>query len=140
MNLKVEVIEKRLSEVLPARPEVICVYLFGSFLTMPEEARDIDLALLLEPGQDTATAFMRLYPLVADVFTPREVDLVFLRQASLSLRFAVISTGRVVYCRDEERRTGFEDITVRDYLDFKYHLEAAQQELFTAIQEGYRFA
>lgn len=117
-------------------PEIIAVYLFGSYLERKEIARDIDLAVLLEPPvNNQVDIYMSLYPRLAEVFNPLEPDLLFLHSASLPVRFEAICTGEVIYSSDDERRTDFEYIVSGEYMDFKYHLDMARKELFEEIRE-----
>jgi len=121
---------------LRSYPEVIAVYLFGSYLDNRELARDIDLAILLKHrGKYQVDLYMDLYPRLAQALSPLEPDLLFLHEASLPLRFEIISTGKVLYSSDEESRTDNEYIVSGEYLDFRFHLEMIRQELFAAIKE-----
>lgn len=79
---------------------------------------------------------MDLYPRLAEIFAPLEVDLMFLNSASLPVCFEAIATGAVIYCTNDDRRTDFEYEISGKYMDFKYHLEMARRELYEAIKEG----
>jgi predicted nucleotidyltransferase len=126
----------KLTDIFGIYPEIIAVYLFGSYLEDSEHARDVDLAVLLKkPVKSQVDVYMSLYPRVAEVLTPLEADLLFLRSASLPVRFEVVSGGKVVYSCDDESRTDFEYAVAGEYMDFKYHLDAARQELFESIKE-----
>ncbi|MDF9406811.1 nucleotidyltransferase domain-containing protein [Pelotomaculum isophthalicicum JI] len=126
-----------LQKILNKYPDVIAVYLFGSYIERREQARDVDLAILLAHSKiSQVNLYLELYPRLAEVFAPLDVDLLFLNSASLPLRFEVISTGRVIYCINDDLRTDFEYIVSGEYMDFKYHLEAARRELFESIKEG----
>ena len=115
----------------------MAVYLFGSSLERPEQARDVDLAVLVRPpGKGLVNLYLALYPRLAEIFTPLEVDLLFLNSASLPVCFEAIKTEAVVYCADEVTRTDFEDFISGQYMDFRYHLETARRELFEAVKEG----
>ncbi|MFZ5650679.1 MAG: type VII toxin-antitoxin system MntA family adenylyltransferase antitoxin [Bacillota bacterium] len=125
-----------LAEIFSSYPEIIAVYLFGSCLEKKECARDMDLAVLLkQPVKSQVDIYMRLYPHLAQSLAPMEPDLLFLHSASLPVRFEAVSTGEVIYSRDDERRTDFEYIVSGEYMDFKYHLDMARRELFEAIKE-----
>ena len=125
-----------LAKIFGAYPEIIAVYLFGSYLDNKELARDIVLAILLKHSdKHRVDLYMDLYPQLARVLSPLEPDLLFLDAASLPVRFEVISTGEVIFSSDEEFRTDFEYITSGEYFDFKYHLDMSQQELFEKIKE-----
>ncbi|WP_027718478.1 type VII toxin-antitoxin system MntA family adenylyltransferase antitoxin [Desulfovirgula thermocuniculi] len=128
---------ERLKKIFSACPQVVAVYLFGSYLEDPQVARDVDLAVLLKPPAGSTTElYFSLYPELSRLFGPREVDLLVLNLAPLPLAFEIISTGKVIYCADEEARTDFEYMTTGLYHDYRYHLRKAQQELFEAIKEG----
>lgn len=129
-------LRSRLTKIFNAYPEIIAVYLFGSYLDNKEQARDIDLAILLKySDKHKVDLYMDLYPQLATAVSPLEPDLLFLDAASLPLRFEVISSGEVIFSSDEEFRTDFEYITSGEYLDFKYHLDMSQKELFETIKE-----
>ncbi len=126
-----------LQRLFGAFPEIVAVYLFGSYPERKERAGDVDLAVLLKiPHRSMVDLYLDLYPGLVEIFAPLEVDLLFLNSASLPLCFEVVSTGGVVYCGDEDRRTDFEYVVSGRYMDFKYHLEVARLELYEAIREG----
>lgn len=79
---------------------------------------------------------MSLYPRLAQVLAPLEPDVLFLNSASLPVRFEAVSTGRVIFSRDDEYRTDFEYIVSGEYMDFKYHLDKARYEFFEVIKES----
>jgi predicted nucleotidyltransferase len=127
----------KLTDIFRIYPEIIAVYLFGSYLEDSEHARDVDLAVLLQqPVESQVDVYMSLYPRVAEALAPLEADLLFLRSASLPVRFEAVSGGKVVYSCDEDRRTDFEYAVAGEYMDFKYHLDIARRELFESIKEG----
>lgn len=67
----------------------------------------------------------------------KEVDLVLLNKASIEFRFLVIKYGRLIFSANEDKRTDFEDIVIRDYLDFKPFLDLYRKEVREAIKEGH---
>ncbi|MGI9861723.1 nucleotidyltransferase domain-containing protein [Moorella naiadis] len=129
-----------LGRVFQQYPEIVAVYLFGSYLSRSDQARDVDLAVLLrEPAGSITTIYMSLYPQLGEIFSPLEVDLLFLNSATISMAFEVISTGRVIYCQDTERRTDFEYVISGLYMDYDYHLQQGRRELYEAIKEAAAF-
>ncbi len=127
---------QNLHKIFKQYPEIIAVYLFGSYRERGKQAGDVDLAVLLGyPVKSQVDLYMDLYPRLAEVFSPLEVDLLFLNTAPLPVGFEVISTGQVVYCPDDDRRTDFEYVVSGRYMDFKHHLEAARRELYEALKE-----
>ena len=128
--------EGQLQKIFGSHPEIITVYLFGSYLNDKEQARDIDLAVLSSQNNSTVNLYMELYPRLAEIFSPLDVDLLFLQNASLPVAFEVIYTGKVVYCSDDDKRTDYEYVISGRYMDFKYHQDEGQRELYEAIKEG----
>lgn len=129
-----------LQKIFNSYPEIIAVYLFGSYLEKSKQGGDIDLAVLLKTsGRGMVNLYMDLHPRLAEMFAPLEVDLLFLNSASLPVCFEVIKTGRVVYSADDISRTDFEDLVADHYMDFRHHLETARRELYEAVKEGGAF-
>lgn len=116
--------------------EIVAVYLFGSYNENPEQARDIDLAVLTKDlSLNPVNLYMELYPSLAGIFSPLEVDLLFLKNVSLAMAFEIISQGKVVYSSDENARTDYEYIISGQYMDFKYHLDIGYQELRETLKD-----
>lgn len=125
-----------LKKIFASYPEIVAVYLFGSFLKDQKNARDVDLAVLLKkPVKSQVDLYMSLYASVAKAMAPLEPDLLFLHSAALPVRFEAVSAGEVIYCADDEIRTDFEYLVSGEYMDFNYHLDRARQELFEVIKE-----
>lgn len=123
-------------EIFEKYPEIVAVYLFGSFNENPEQARDIDLAVLSRDALiNPVSLYMQLYPELLETFSPLEVDLLFLKNASLSMAFEIISQGKVLYSFDENLRTDYEYLISGLYMDFNYHLKVGYQELLENIKE-----
>jgi len=129
---------KQLSEKLQPVFEkfgVTCCYLFGSRAGQDYyHDSDIDLAVIFadySPGIHNLEMEINLQDTVSEVLASleKEVDLLFLQKAPIYLKYTVISTGKVIYCTDDEFRTDFEDVTVRDYLDFKPFLDRYYREM-----------
>lgn len=97
---------------LLASEGVLLAYLFGS-LAQHQHGNDVDLALLLPPGQKP----YRLRDTLADFLGTQRLDIVDLGRANNVLRFEIISTGRCLYAANDELRLDFELETVRVYHD-----------------------
>ncbi|SFR01249.1 type VII toxin-antitoxin system MntA family adenylyltransferase antitoxin [Desulfoscipio geothermicus] len=140
-NNKKQFNQEKLIEILKQEPDIIAVYLFGSYLDEKvTQPGDVDLALLLsKPPKSNVQRFIKLYPKLSEVFAPFEVDLLFLHSVKVPMRFEVISASKVIYCTDDDLRTDFEDNVTREYLDFMYHLKAAHREFYEELMEGNLF-
>lgn len=121
---------------------VTCCYLFGSRAGQNYyQDSDIDLGVIFagySPAKHNLELEIEMQNELSDILGPLglEVDLVFLQKAPVYLKFAAISTGKVIYCTDDEFRTDFEDVTVRDYLDFKPFLDMYYREMAESMLSG----
>ncbi len=103
-------------------------YLFGSFADGSfNEDSDIDLAYLSDVKGITIDNGLLYFDIRE--FITREIDLVDIRRASLSFAFHIIKEGKVIYERDKEKRTDFEDELIRNYLDFNVYNRVMDEEI-----------
>ncbi|SFG12198.1 Predicted nucleotidyltransferase [Desulfotomaculum arcticum] len=90
------------------------IIIFGSAITgnmLPES--DVDIAFLTEQKYSTYYIFMVGQGL-ADILD-RDVDLVDLGHASTVFQARVVTTGKVIYCEDEDKRILFHMLTLKKY-------------------------
>ncbi len=96
----------------PLQPSAI--YLFGSHGTPHERSEsDIDLAFLCKQALPSRTA-----PNLAETLTQKlgkEVDLIDLNRAALTLRSQIVGEGECLICHDEMAKDLFEMYTLSDY-------------------------
>jgi len=118
---------------------IIAAYLFGSQAdgtAYPES--DYDFGVLLEhpPALENIALIMQdISDALSDILN-KDVDIVILNTTNIELRFSIISRGKLVFDTDYDKRTDFEDIAIRDYLDFKPFLDAYYREVKEAVKEG----
>jgi len=95
-----------LLEQLFSEHSVRLAYLFGSLAhaSDPDEAEDIDLAVLPDEG----FSWMKLYAKLSEQLTTERLDLVDLSVAPLTLQFEVVTTGRCLFARSAEDREHYE--------------------------------
>lgn len=98
-------------EPLFAEADVQLAYLFGS-LSQGQIGQDVDLAILTEE-----TPVYRLRPALTARLQTERLDLIDLKYASPTLRFEIISTGVLIYARDEDIENTFELQTIHLYRD-----------------------
>lgn len=103
---------------------VSLIYLFGSFAegnSLP--LSDIDIGVLFYnqsiPRGNISLVYNQLYDIFTDVFKGKKIDIVILQNATLELRFDVISHGKIVYAAQAANRLDFEERTMLLYADFK---------------------
>ncbi len=111
-----------IAEVLVTHKEVIVAYIYGSIVKgYADEVSDIDLGLVLRKEFEPDP----LYPAIIanelekKLNLKREVDVRILNGQSVRFVYQVIKEGKVVFCRDEEKRVEFETNITKGYLDFK---------------------
>jgi predicted nucleotidyltransferase len=107
---------------------VLLAYVFGSFLHN-EAFADIDLAVL--PGH---RGLEDLREKICEILSTQRVDLVNLKTASPILRFEVLSTGSLIFKKDEPVENSFELSAIREYRDTA-HLRKSQARMLEERQK-----
>lgn len=121
---------KRAIAYLITRFSPSVIYLLGS--ASRDELRpdsDIDIAFL-DSGEMSAYECFDAAQVLFDYFH-REVDLIYLNKASTVFKIQAIAEGKVIYCKDQERRMHFEMVAYKDYAK----LNEERQEVFELIRE-----
>jgi len=140
---EVQDLKERLAPVF-MKYKVLAAYLFGSRSEgRAHPGSDYDIACLLEEYDPKKNNFDFVSSLQAEIEEKLEdavVDVILLEKAPVALQYTVISSGVVIYNRDDDARTDFEDRVIRDYLDFKPFLDQYDREALEAIQGGSFFA
>ena len=115
---------ERIRSVLEGFEGVRLAYVFGSVPHgTPKPSSDLDIAVLLAPKETTDV----LDRIVAALETTsgRAVDLVDLAQAPPLLGHEIVTSGTILFARDEEERVRFVTRAVARYLDTA-HLRKVQ--------------
>lgn len=121
-----DVDERALADLIKSSPDVSLAYVFGSIAR--GEARrtsDLDLAVLFTrmPSPERIAEMV----VAVERTAGRPVDLVVLNSASPLLAHEVVSTGRLLVCRDDGERAAFEALAMIRYLDTG-HLRRIQHQ------------
>lgn len=119
---------------------VQAVYLFGSrALGLEHDLSDYDYGILVEErGHKRGDAlYERLYEILSDV-SPRSlkndvIDIVFVRDVGLELRFHVIRHGKIIYESNSESRLDFEAETTLLYCDYRPVLDEFDRMLLDSL-------
>lgn len=131
--------EHRLRDVCD-REGVLALYLFGSRARGEASGTsDYDFGVLLSRGDDRGRNLdlvLRLEAELQQCAGGARVDVGILREASLEFQFVVISEGIVLYERDEDARTDYEDSVLRLYLDWAVELRMYREEVAEDIRAG----
>lgn len=121
--------------------DLLAVYLFGSQVDgTAYEQSDFDFAVLLKTLPDlekTSLLKLEIEEKAASILN-KKVDIFILNSATILQKFMVISKGILIYSdsKNENKRTDFEDIAIRDYLDFKPFIDLYNKEVRESIKKG----
>ena len=125
---------------LQEQPDVLLVYLFGSYARgRARPGSDLDIALLLdEQGRSSFELLERRLDLAvrAEELLGQEVDVVLLNRASLLLQGQVLGEGRLLYAMDKRRQVEYEARARALYFDFQPRLRQHRDALLQAAREG----
>ena len=115
-------------------------YMFGSQATgKASKDSDVDLAIYLIEGY---TAVEQVY-IRGDIieegktFFKKDVDIVLLNNASLLLKYEIIHDGIII--KDDEKRSDFESLSLREYFDFRYYSDIYDSAVIEKIKKDEYF-
>lgn len=115
-----EDILKRIRQVLSGL-EIDLGYLCGSFLKN-YEFKDVDVAVLTQKKLTSYEGFrfsmLTARKLEQEIEPRLEFDVKILNTCPISFQYEVISTGKLVFCRDELRRIRYEESVLEEFLDY----------------------
>ena len=107
---------EKLRQMFKKFPEVLVVYLFGSQAKgKTQPLSDFDFAILTENALDLDERAL-LIGEITSVLETDQIDVVFLNQTrTVSLKFRIISEGKLIYCTVEDQRIKFEEKIIGEY-------------------------
>lgn len=98
-------------------PSIIVIYLYGSFVKNQENKNsDIDIAFLDFNKHSRLELFHLSNELSVKV--NQDVELLDLKNSSITMKWQVISTGKPVYIQDQYKLEVFEMIIFSSYFEF----------------------
>ncbi|HOJ93528.1 MAG TPA: nucleotidyltransferase domain-containing protein [Dictyoglomaceae bacterium] len=117
--------------------KIALLYLFGSSVLGTErEDSDVDIGVVFLDDnilKDSLKVYNALYEILSPIFPEKELDIVFLDRAPLTLKFEVVTTGRVIYKISEDYDCNYKEKVVKEYIDFKPLLDEQDQELLKRL-------
>lgn len=133
--------EKEIIETFQRHPEVIAVYLFGSYASGRQlEGSDLDVAVLLATpvkGKELHDLEMTYFRELSERI-PKNLDIVILNRAGEILTHEILTKGKLVYERDRDKRVEFEARRIVDYLDFLPYFERMQKGMMQRLRQRVR--
>lgn len=121
------------------KKDILAAYLYGSYGTEAQTPlSDVDLAVLLAP-ETKRTLFkqIEIESDIAKICRSDEINVLLLNDAPLFLQFKVISAGRLLYERDAEAISKFQEIICKLYADFMPDYLAFARDYDRSLQEAY---
>lgn len=118
--------------------DVQLAYLFGSVVSNAAgPLSDVDIAILPKPStRNWLEVYSDFYSVLVHVLGGDNVEVVLLAQAPLSIRFAVVKEGLLIWSTDPEIPAEFADATIGAYLDTQPLRDEAWSILYQHIREG----
>ncbi len=114
-------VEAALARALAGLDFVDAAYAFGSRVRGNARSdSDLDLAVLVRPGQDLYEAGKVIAGTAGRVFPADHLDIVLLNQAPPLLRHRIFRDGRLIYERDPATRVRFQVSAMHEYFDLQH--------------------
>jgi predicted nucleotidyltransferase len=129
----------QLAELAIRLPEIELLYLFGSQASGDAgPGSDIDLGVLVGRNADNNAIQARLSHEAALLLGTERVDVVLLHGAPISLAYAVIAQGKLIYQRDLATRVEYEAQVLGLYGDYLPVLRAQRDQILQGDEDGRR--
>lgn len=129
---------EQLPAVFENEGKVCLAYLFGSLaVNKINDLSDVDIAYLLAKNERMSfDQEMELADIVAKTLKTDEVDLIQLNQAPAFFSYKVISTGRVIFCRNKKEKEDFESRIFMQYFDIRPMRDIYFNQMLKHIKEN----
>lgn len=124
---------EELAPIFRAYPFIVAAYQFGSTVRGREgPLSDLDIAILVDERQaPSAVDLLQIELVLAYELQKRlnvpEVDLITLNRQRLTLQYAVLRTGQLIYDADPKSRIQFAQRVIQAYLDFRPTLQLIER-------------
>lgn len=126
-----------LKDFFGAYPEVVAVYLFGSYGTEYEHPEsDLDLGVVFR-GRMKLQYELQVEADLSSILKSDRIDLVNLNCAPVALQFRVLSEGILIYEGDYILNSNFIEHVLREYRDYSFHYARFAEESRKALREEY---
>lgn len=134
-------IEAAVRAVLASFPQVAAAYLFGSALDECRPDSDIDLGIVLYPtaAEPPGLGFLALEAEIEARLPPVEghlFDVTILRRDQPLFSFTPISSGRLIYVRDQDALGDFIEAVSRRYGELHHRYRRALNEVLEEYADG----
>ncbi len=115
--------------------KIIALFLFGSYGTEKQTPlSDVDLAFLPKDGDFELEKELSFMSKLEEIAKTEDINAVNLRKASIELQIEIISSGQLLYSRDEHQLADFKEQVIKFYCD----IEPDLRNFFQDYDEGLR--
>lgn len=126
-----------LKDFFGAYPEVVAVYLFGSYGTEHEHAgSDLDIGVVFR-GKTKLQYELQIEADLSSILKSDRIDFINLNCAPVALQFRVLSEGLLIYEGDYILNSNFIEHVLREYRDYSFHYARFAEESRKALREEY---
>jgi len=131
-----DIIIQRLRDSVSSIPSLRVAYLYGSFLSR-DDFRDIDIGLFIDNGSDNEHALKyaaNAGSILEEVLGfGHECDIKILNVEPVWFTYEVISTGMVLFTRNEDDRIEIETRVLIEYQDIKSMYDLFDREYLAQV-------
>ena len=117
--------------------DIIALYLYGSYGTeLQSPLSDVDLAIL--PASEIKFSDeLALTAKIQEIGKSDDINTVNLLKVPITLQMEVISTGELLYCRDQIKLADFKEYVIRRYCDFEPDLKQFNIDYDIGLRKEY---
>ncbi len=135
--MKAQIIEI-IKEYFIRKPEVVAVYLFGSYAKGAQHhTSDIDIGILVEENQRASASEKRMgYMTHLSLKLKKDVHPVILNSASEALTRQVFLKGECILVKDARALSRFKMMMISRIADFGYYRNMLQNGFVNKVMEG----
>lgn len=130
--------KKMLNEYFRNKPNILCVYLFGSVANAKESpSSDVDIAVLYNNSVSASKYTDQQIDTSIDLslLLDKNVDVIILNRAAPYLKFQIIQKGIRVYENPKRESRIFEARSILEYFDFEPIKNLLELSLIKRIKE-----
>lgn len=127
----------KIANYLKKRPEVIAVYLYGSFAQgFAKDHSDVDIGVLLKSNFEYGPYYIGgLFEEVNKLDNSIEIQTFVINDKSPMFRHKVISPRKILFCRDNNARAEFEVKTMNEYFEYRSFYEMYYECMIDKVEK-----
>jgi predicted nucleotidyltransferase len=120
------------------KPEIVAVYLFGSYAKGKERrTSDVDLGILLRVADRTSVLDKRIeYMVELSRLLKKDIHPIILNSASEALIRQIFLKGKCILVNDSQKLSKFKMIMIARIADFGHYRNMMQSGFISKVMEG----